>query len=233
MNVKVLIPAAGTGRRMGTETNKQYLELAGRSVLSRTIAIFEQHPLIDNIFIIAAKAELAFCEEEIVVRGNFRKVSAVVVGGAERQDSVYCGLQACKAADDDLILIHDGARPLVNAEIIDQVIDSVQQYGACLTAVPAKDTIKVVEDNCVIDTPDRKTLWLAQTPQAFRYALIRQAHDRAAEEGFRATDDAQLAEWAGHKVHVVQGDYSNLKITTPEDLELAEHLLANKNKAEL
>ena len=124
MNVKVLIPAAGTGRRMGAGTNKQYLELAGRSVLSRTVAIFEQHPLIDSITIIVAESELAYCEEEIVARGDCHKVHAVVAGGVERQDSVYCGLQACGAAENDLILIHDGARPLVSAEIIDRVIAS-------------------------------------------------------------------------------------------------------------
>ena len=231
MNVKVLIPAAGTGRRMGAGTNKQYLELADRPLLARTVDVFERHPLIDSIIIIVSPAEIAYCQEEIVARGNYRKVTAVIAGGAERQDSVYCGLQACQADADDLILIHDGARPLVNAGIIDRVIDSVQQHAACLTAVPVKDTVKVVQDGCVVDTPERATLWLAQTPQAFRYSLIRSAHDRAAEQGMRATDDAQLAEWAGLKVRVVQGDYRNLKITTPEDLEVAERLLASQNKA--
>ena len=233
MNVKVLIPAAGAGRRMGAGTNKQYLELADRPLLARTLDVFEQHSLIDSIILIVSPAEIAYCKEEIVTRGNYRKVMAVIAGGAERQDSVYCGLQACQADDDDLILIHDGARPLVSAEIIDRVLDSVQQHAACLTAVPVKDTVKVVQDDCVVATPERATLWLAQTPQAFRYRLIRSAHDRAAEQGVRATDDAQLAEWAGAKVRVVQGEYRNLKITTPEDLEVAERLLANKNEADL
>ena len=233
MNVKVLVPAAGAGRRMGAETNKQYLELADRPLLARTLDVFERHPLIDSIIIIVSPAEIAYCQEEIVTRGNYRKVTAVIAGGAERQDSVYCGLQACQADDDDLILIHDGARPLVSAGIIDRVIDSVQQHAACLTAVPVKDTVKVVQDGWVIDTPERATLWLAQTPQAFRYRLIRSAHDRAAEQGMRATDDAELAEWAGAKVRVVQGEYRNLKITTPEDLEVAERLLASKNEADL
>ncbi len=233
MSVKVLIPAAGTGRRMGAGTNKQYMELAGRPVLSRTVAIFEQHPLVDTITIIVSESELAYCEQEIVARENYQKVTAVVAGGAERQDSVYCGLQTCEADDGDLILIHDGARPLLNAEIIDRVIASGQQHGACLPAVPVKDTVKTVQEGIVVDTPDRETLWLAQTPQAFRYDLIRSAHDQAAEQGVRATDDAQLAEWAGLQVHVVQGDYSNLKITTPEDLALAERLLASNNEAEI
>jgi 2-C-methyl-D-erythritol 4-phosphate cytidylyltransferase len=226
MNVRVLIPAAGAGRRMGAGTNKQYLELAGRPILARTLDLFEQHPLIDSIIIIASSAELTYCQEEIVARGNYCKVTAVVAGGAERQDSVYAGLKACNAADDDLILIHDGARPLISVELVNRVIESVQQHGACLAAVPVKDTIKVVEDGCVVDTPDRATLWLAQTPQAFRYDLIRSAYDRALKAGVRATDDAQLAEWAGYTVRVVQGDYRNLKITTPEDLSVAERLLA-------
>jgi len=231
MNVRVLIPAAGAGRRMETGTNKQYLELAGRPVLARTLQVFEQHPLIDSITIIVAAAEVDFCQQEIVASGRFSKVAAVVAGGAERQDSVYCGLQACEAADDDLILIHDGARPLVSAALIDRVVAAVRRDGACLAAVPVKDTVKVVRDGCVVDTPDRATLWLAQTPQAFRYDLIRAAHDRAAAEGVRATDDAQLAEWAGAGVRVVEGDYRNLKITTPEDLPVAERLLAAEQEA--
>jgi 2-C-methyl-D-erythritol 4-phosphate cytidylyltransferase len=226
MNVRVLIPAAGAGRRMGAGTNKQYLELAGRPILARTLDLFEQHPLIDTIIIIVSPAEIAYCQAEIVARGDYRKVTAVVAGGAERQDSVYAGLQACEASEDDLILIHDGARPLISVELVNRVIESVQQHGACLTAVPVKDTVKVVQDGCVVDTPDRATLWLAQTPQAFRYGLIRSAYDRASEAGVRATDDSQLAEWAGYTVRVVQGDYRNLKITTPEDLSVAERLLA-------
>ena len=233
MNVRVLIPAAGSGSRMGAGTNKQYLELADRPVLARTLQVFEQHPLIDSIIIIVSPAEVQYCREEIVARGDYRKVSAVVAGGAERQDSVYCGLQACGAADDDLILIHDGARPLVSSNVIDRVIASVQRHDACLTAVPVKDTVKVVQDGCVVETPDRETLWLAQTPQAFRYRLIRSAHDRAAAQGVRATDDAQLAELAGFKVRVVPGDYRNIKITTPEDLPIAERLLAEEKGAEV
>lgn len=233
MSVRVLIPAAGAGRRMEAGTNKQYLELAGRSVLARTLQVFEQHPLIDSITIIVSPAEVSYCKEEIVASGDFRKVTAVVAGGAERQDSVYCGLQECGAVDDDLILIHDGARPLISSVIIDRVIAKVQRCGACLTAVPVKDTVKIVQDGCVVDTPDRATLWLAQTPQAFRYGLIRSAHDRAAAQGVRVTDDAQLAEWAGHTVQVVQGDYRNLKITTPEDLPIAERLLTEEKGAQL
>jgi len=230
MNVRVLIPAAGAGRRMGGGINKQYLELAGQPILARTLEVFEQHPLIDSILIIVSPAEIAFCTEEIVVPGNYRKVAAVIAGGLERQDSVYCGLQACNADDEDLILIHDGARPLVSCEIIDRVIATAQQHGACLTAVPVKDTVKSVHKGCVVDTLDRTTLWLAQTPQAFRYDLIRAAYDRAAALGLRGTDDAQLVELAGFTVRVVQGDYRNLKITTPEDLPVAEQLLAAEKK---
>lgn len=230
MSVRVLIPAAGTGRRMGAGTNKQYLELAGRSVLAWTLDVFEQHPLIDSITIIVSPAEIAYCEEEIVAHGNYLKVNAVVAGGAERQDSVYCGLQACGASNEDLILVHDGARPLVSAAIIDRVISSGLQHGACLAAVPVKDTVKIVQDGRVVETPDRNTLWQAQTPQAFRYDLIRAAHDRAAMQGIQGTDDAQLAEWAGLTVRIVSGDYRNIKITTPEDLPVAERLLEGEKR---
>lgn len=228
MSVRVLIPAAGAGRRMGAGTSKQYLELAGRPVLARTLQVFEQHPLVDSITLIVPQEEILFCEKAIVAAGGFHKVTSVVAGGAERQDSVYRGLQACGATADDLILVHDGARPLLGSGVIDRIVDALRQHGACLAAVPVKDTVKEVRDGCVVNTPDRETLWLAQTPQGFRYDLIRTAHERAAEQGVRATDDAQLAEWAGATVRVVQGDYSNLKITTPEDLPVAERLLAGQ-----
>lgn len=213
---------------MGAGTSKQYLELAGRPVLARTLQVFEQHPLVDSITLIVPQEEILFCEKAIVAAGGFHKVTSVVAGGAERQDSVYRGLQACGATADDLILVHDGARPLLGSGVIDRIVDALRQHGACLAAVPVKDTVKEVRDGCVVNTPDRETLWLAQTPQGFRYDLIRTAHERAAEQGVRATDDAQLAEWAGATVRVVQGDYSNLKITTPEDLPVAERLLAGQ-----
>jgi 2-C-methyl-D-erythritol 4-phosphate cytidylyltransferase len=227
MTITALIPAAGTGRRMEATINKQYLELAGRPVLARTLAIFEQHPAIDHILIVAPADEVAYCQREIVERYGLSKVTAIIAGGDERQDSVRNGLRACTtAAADDLILIHDGARPLLSASLIDAIIAAARVNGACLAAVPVKDTIKRVENGQALDTPDRSQLWLAQTPQAFHYALIASAHERAVNDRFRATDDAQLAERDGHPVAVVMGSYRNIKITTPDDLPVAAALLS-------
>ena len=225
MNVHVLIPAAGAGRRMGGDTNKQYLLLAGRPILAHTISLFENHPAVSGITLVAPSEEIKFCQDDIVTPYGFSKVSQIVAGGKERQDSVRNGLRACSAAADDIVLIHDGVRPLLPSKLINTVIATVAAQGAALVAVPAKDTIKVVVDGRVKQTPDRSTLWQAQTPQAFRYELIASAHEKAYKEGYQATDDAQLAEWAGHPVAVVEGDYRNLKITTPEDLLLAESFI--------
>lgn len=225
MNVHVLIPAAGAGRRMGGDVSKQYLTLDGRPILSHTLECFERHAAIDRITLIAPEKELDFCRDDIVVPGRFSKVANLVAGGAERQDSVRNGLRGCGAAADDIVLIHDGVRPLLPAERIDALIAAVAEQGAALLAVPAKDTIKVVENGTVSSTPERSSLWLAQTPQGFRYQLIADAHEKAYKDGYRATDDAQLAEWVGAKVAVVEGDYRNIKITTPEDLLLATAFL--------
>ncbi len=226
MNVHVLIPAAGAGRRMGGDVNKQYLLLDGRPILAHTLSLFEDHPQISGITLIAPSEEISYCRDDVIDAYGFAKVSEIVAGGAERQDSVRNGLRACAAADDDIVLVHDGVRPLLPSGLIDTVIAAAIDNGAALVAVPAKDTIKVVVDGKVQQTPDRSTLWQAQTPQAFRYDLIASAHEKAYKEGYQATDDAQLVEWVGQPVAIVEGDYRNLKITTPEDLLLAESFIA-------
>lgn len=230
MNIHALIPAAGAGRRMGADTSKQYLTLCGQPILVHTLSLFQNHPAIDNILLVAPEDEIVFCRDEIVAPHDFDKVGRIVAGGRERQDSVRNGLRACDAADGDIVLIHDGVRPLLVAELVDASIAAAERTGAALVAVPAKDTIKVVKQGKVLSTPDRQTLWQAQTPQVFRYDLIASAHEKAYKVGYHGTDDAQLAEWAGHEVTVVEGDYRNLKITTPEDLMLAESFLADRRK---
>jgi 2-C-methyl-D-erythritol 4-phosphate cytidylyltransferase len=214
------------GRRMGASINKQYLQLAGKPILAHTISRFEQHPRIDNIIVIIPEAEIPFCQAEVVDRFDYRKVSAVVAGGAERQDSVRNGLEALEAEDDDLVLIHDGVRPLFEDDLVERMIDETLNHSACLAGVPVKDTIKEVEGGQVVATPARERLWQAQTPQAFRYGLIRDAHRRALEDAVVVTDDAMLAERDGHAVKMVMGSYRNIKITTPEDLAMAEAWLA-------
>ena len=229
MQATVLIPAAGTGRRMGGSISKQYLELAGKPILAHTLSLFENHPLIENIYLLVPPDDISYCQQQIIDRYGFSKVRRIVAGGTERQDSVRNGLDAL--AEDGLtqpqqpILIHDGARPLFDCQRLSTLIDIVCQTGACIIGVPVKDTIKDVENNKITGSPDRSRLWQAQTPQGFHYQLIREAFDRAADDGFTATDDASLVERLGHPVQILEGDYRNIKVTTPEDILIAAALL--------
>lgn len=226
MKVVALIPAAGMGKRMGAGMNKQYLLLGGLPIVGRTISVFEKAPFIDDIYVIIPEDEIPFCRENVVAAMGLTKVRAIVPGGAERQNSVHNGLRAIAApAEDDIILIHDGVRPFIRHDILASAVDVARREDGALVAVPAKDTIKVVSDGIVTETPPRETLWLAQTPQAFRFGVISRAHERAAEEGFLGTDDASLVERSGGKISVVMGDYRNIKITTPEDMLVGETLL--------
>jgi 2-C-methyl-D-erythritol 4-phosphate cytidylyltransferase len=226
MKVIALIPAAGMGKRMGAEINKQYLLLAGKPILSHTLQIFEDAPFVDDIFVIVPEAEIPYCMEHVVERHGFAKVRAIVAGGAERQHSVMNGLRAATlVGDDDVVLIHDGVRPFVSARVLERAVEVARLHDGALVAVPVKDTIKVVVDGVVKATPAREELWQAQTPQAFRYSVIMAAHEIAAAERYLGTDDAALVEWMGKDVHIVMGDYRNIKITTPEDLVLAEAFL--------
>jgi 2-C-methyl-D-erythritol 4-phosphate cytidylyltransferase len=174
--------------------------------------------------------EIPYCQQHIVTEYGFNKIAAIVAGGKERQNSVMNGLRALQkyAADDDVILIHDGVRPLISENLLFESIQSARLHDGALVAVPVKDTIKTVQDGIVRDTPQREMLWQAQTPQAFRFGVIFNAHLSAEIDGFSGTDDASLVERNGGKVHVIAGDYRNIKITTPEDLILAEAFLSVK-----
>ena len=230
MSVIVLIPAAGLGRRMGTSVHKQYVCLQGRPVLAHTLSVFEQHPCVDHIYVIAPADQVGFCRQDIIEPGGFTKVRDVIAGGQERQDSVRLGLEACRADANDIVLIHDGVRPLFDGDLLDSVLKAVDVSGRCVVGVPVKDTIKEVDNGFVIATLERKRLWAAQTPQAFRYQEIMAAHRLAYEQGYYGTDDASLLEWQGKSVAMVEGSYRNIKITTPEDLLVAEAFLANKKR---
>ena len=224
-----LIPAAGTGKRMGAGSNKQYLLLDDMPILARTVQAFEDAPFIDAIYLVSPVQEIPFCRSEVVERYGFSKVRAIVAGGAERQHSVLNGLLAMtEAGEDDLVLIHDGVRPFVSTRMLEDAAAAAREGGAAVVAVPVKDTVKVVRDGVIKETPAREQLWLAQTPQAFRYALIRAAHEEAAARGFLGTDDSSLIERQGGAVRIVPGDYRNIKITTPEDMVLAEAFLKEK-----
>ena len=224
--VIALVPAAGMGKRMGAEINKQYLLLAGKPILAHTLQVFQDTPFIDDIYVIIPAAEIPYCQEHVVERHGLTKVRRIVPGGAERQYSVMNGLQAAAGAgDDDVVLIHDGVRPFVPPRVLERAVEVAKVHDGALVAVPAKDTVKVVVDGIVRATPPREDLWLAQTPQAFRYPVIRAAHEIAAAERYLGTDDASLVERLGKEIHIVMGDYRNIKITTPEDLILAEAFL--------
>ncbi|BBA71789.1 2-C-methyl-D-erythritol 4-phosphate cytidylyltransferase [Geobacter sulfurreducens] len=227
MAVFALVPAAGMGKRMGASINKQYLLLAGRPILAHTLSVFEGASFVDGIFVITPEDEIPFCRDQVVERYGFTKVRGIVAGGAERQHSVLNGLRAMEgtAADDDVVLIHDGVRPFVSTDVLARATAVAREDDGALVAVPAKDTVKTVEDGIITGTPPRETLWLAQTPQAFRYAVIRAAHEIADAERFLGTDDAMLVERLGRSVRIVVGDYRNIKITTPEDMVLAEAFL--------
>lgn len=222
-----IIPAAGMGKRMGAAINKQYLQLAGKPILAHTLAVFQQCEQIAGIILVIPQEEIPFCRSEVVERYGLTKVVKIVPGGRERQHSVMNGLQALQgvAGEQDLIVIHDGVRPFITQELLMESMRVAVTGSGALVAVPTKDTIKVVRDGLVIDTPDRTTLWQAQTPQTFRYHQILSAHNAAEQDGFLGTDDCSLVERTGGSIRIVSGSYRNIKITTPEDLVLAEAFL--------
>jgi 2-C-methyl-D-erythritol 4-phosphate cytidylyltransferase len=224
--IYALIPAAGMGKRMGAGSNKQYLLLDGVPILAHTLRVFEEASFIAGIYIVSPEQEIPFCRSEVVERYGFSKVRAIVAGGAERQHSVQNGLNAMQGVEnDDLLLIHDGVRPFVPVSVLQAAAAAADKFGGAVVAVPVKDTVKVARDGIITETPPREQLWLAQTPQAFRFGLIQAAHAAAQAEGFLGTDDASLMERQGFPLHIVMGDYRNIKITTPEDMALAQAFL--------
>jgi 2-C-methyl-D-erythritol 4-phosphate cytidylyltransferase len=222
VRVAAVIAAAGRSARMGQGTPKVLLSLHQVPVIVRSILPFHHASVVEDIVVVATEASIERVRE-LVAKYGLGKVSAVVAGGLKRQQSVALGLQALGRCD--VVLVHDGARPLVTAEIIERVVEAAVEHGAAVPAVPVRDTIKRVEGDRVLETLNRDELRAVQTPQGFRYDLLVQAHERAREEGFYGTDDATLVERLGHPVAVVPGSPENLKITTPEDLLLAEALL--------
>lgn len=220
--------AAGRGKRMESKVHKQYLFLKDKPVLYYSLQAFENSP-IEEVVLVTGAGEEEYCRKEIVEKYGFTKVKAIVPGGKERYHSVYLGLQALKACD--YVLIHDGARPFLTKEIIDRCMEGVLHHKACAAGMPAKDTIKLADENRDIAcTPDRNKVWIIQTPQAFSCSLIKEAYKRlieleeqGKEPDVPITDDAMVVEHFLHqKVHLVYGSYENIKITTPEDMRIAE-----------
>jgi 2-C-methyl-D-erythritol 4-phosphate cytidylyltransferase len=220
LNIAV-IPAAGIGSRMQADRAKQMLELDGVPVLVHTLRRFEACEAIHQV-ILVLQPNLTSDVLALISRHHLKKIARVVGGGAERQDSVYRGLQVLNPETAGIVAVHDAVRPFVRTEEIRQVIERAEATGAALMALAATDTIKQVHRGRVQRTLDRKRLYHAQTPQAFRYEIIKAAYDRAYAEGYAATDDSQLVERAGYRVSVVEGSPLNIKITRPLDLRIAE-----------
>lgn len=216
-----IVLAAGSGKRMNSQVHKQYLIIQDRPVLYYSLKAFEDSA-VDEIVLVVGKGEEKFCRKEIVDKYGISKVKAIVEGGKERYHSVFEGLK--QTSDADYVLIHDGARPFVNQDIIRRCMQEVQKYQACVVGMPVKDTIKIAdEEGYAKQTPDRKNVWMIQTPQTFSYALIYEAYEEMLKtEDTAITDDAMVLERIkGKKSKLIEGSYRNIKITTPEDLLIA------------
>lgn len=223
--IVAIVLAAGEGKRMGSGIPKQYMLIKSRPLVYYALKAFEESP-VDEVILVTGADEIDYCKKYIVDKYHFDKVSQIVAGGSERFESVYCGLK--KAVGADYVLIHDGARPMINSELIRRCIHSVRKYKACIVGMPSKDTIKVVnEEDYAIHTPERKTLWQVQTPQCFEYELVMDAHEAFMASGNEnATDDAMVVETYGNvPVKLIEGGYDNIKITTPEDIRIAGSLM--------
>lgn len=220
MKAGAVIVAGGTGKRMRGR-DKLFLSFDGTPLLAITLEAFQKHPGIDTIVLVAGSETGKRFEMEILNNFDLSKLSAVVEGGKRRQDSVYNGLLGFKE-EPDLVLIHDGDRPFVRQSLITAVLAGAKAGGA-IAAVPARDTLKWVEkEEYIVKTLDREVIWQAQTPQGFPFRAILSAHEKAAREGWEVSDDASLLELMGERIRVVKGDYDNIKITTPEDIILAQ-----------
>lgn len=221
----VIVVAAGRGTRMGSKESKQYLMLQDKPIVIHTLEVFDRHPLITEIILVTGAQDVERCISWIHEFGMTKKIK-VIAGGAERQHSVYQGLLHMNSP---WVLVHDGVRPFVTQQQITSCYEAAVQHGAAVLAVPVKDTVKQVDgQGWVTATPDRRSLWAIQTPQAFRRSELIQAHEVAEAEGFIGTDDSMLIERLGVHVMVVEGGYANIKITTPEDLDYAEFVRMKK-----
>lgn len=218
-----IVLAAGQGKRMGTKVQKQYLEISGKPVLFYSLDVFQKSDIIDDIILVVGENQEDYCQKEIVEKFHITKVRKIVVGGSERYYSVWNGLQAI--SEDGYVFIHDGARPFVTEQILLRAYDAVQEEKACVVGMPVKDTIKIADDNNYAkETPNRNYVWMVQTPQVFETSLVKKAYSLLVEqEIIKVTDDAMVVEeMLNMNVKLVEGSYENIKITTPEDLKIAE-----------
>lgn len=227
--IGVIIPAAGQGRRMNSDVSKQYIEIDGKPIIVFTLEKFQELSWIDDIILVVGENEIDYAQKYIKNKYGFTKISKVILGGGDRQDSVYEGLKAMDEKN-DIVLIHDGVRPMIDSDTIKKIIEETYKHKACVLGVNVKDTIKIIDEKGFVkETPNRNQLYAIQTPQAFERALILSAYKRGHDESFKATDDAMLIEqFTTIKVKIVEGSYSNFKITTPEDIRLFKDYNNNK-----
>lgn len=225
-----IVLAGGRGRRMESNVQKQYMLLDGKPLIYYSLKEFQESPEIDEIILVSGKGDIDYCREKIVKFYSFDKVEKVVEGGKERYDSVYAGLRACKNCS--YVLVHDGARPFLNSEMIKRAVQSAKSDGACVLGMPVKDTIRISDENgYTAQTPPRDTIWTIQTPQAFSYSILKEAYENMflSQMTEAVTDDGMVVEkMLGIPVRLIEGSYRNIKITTPEDMVIAETFLKNQ-----
>lgn len=229
MKATVIVPAAGRGRRMGEEVNKQYLQLQSKPVLAYTLSACFAAKCFQTVIVVVTPGEEEIFHRDVLLPWFPTQDIMVISGGKERQDSIYNALNAVPL-DTEFVCIHDGARPLIKPALFQRCLETAMKHGAAIAAVPVKDTIKVTNDEGIVtETPPRQTLWSVQTPQVFRRDWLQDVYKRAYQDNYYATDDAGLLERYGYSVRVIMGDYENLKVTTPEDLLLVAALLGRRN----
>lgn len=227
MQYEVVLPAAGSGKRMGAGQNKLFLELLGKPILVHTLEVFQQDPSCTGIWLAVKPEERDFIKG-LLIQYGLTKVKGLPDGGAERQHSVHSCIKEMEQVE--IVLIHDAARPFITQDIIAKLVVSASENGAAIAGVRTKDTMKKVRNGVILETIDRESLWIIQTPQAFRFTLIAEAEDVADKVGYLGTDEAVLVERLGHEVHIVEGIYDNVKITTKEDIVFGEAILRKRQQ---
>ncbi len=228
MSIGVVIPAAGQGKRMKSNIKKQFMELLGRPVLAHTLSVFINNTKIDQIIIVVNVDEIDYCKKNIINKFSDSRVK-IIAGGESRRESVFAGLKALSPVI-DYVIIHDGARPLLTQDLLNKVIKSLTSHTAIIVGTSLKDTVKRVDKEQIVqDTPERSSLMAIQTPQAFLYDIIMEAHQNVPEE-HSVTDDASLLEYIGKEIKIIEGSYENIKITTPLDLIIAENILKQRKR---
>jgi 2-C-methyl-D-erythritol 4-phosphate cytidylyltransferase len=244
-NIAIVL-SAGSGKRMHSDVKKQYMMLCERELISYSLDVFEKSDIITDVILVVSAEDIEYCRENIVKKYGFSKVRSIIPGGRERYHSVMAGLDEIERLKDageivsdgrDFVYIHDGARPFITHDMIARLHDEVTVSEACVAAVRSKDTVKIANSaDYVVSTPNRDLTWIIQTPQVFEYALVKEAYDILKEEecglpcqGITVTDDAMVVEtWSKHRVKLIEGSYSNIKITTPEDMILGEAIIKGR-----